>query len=127
MNLPHAAAVHVQGMVRPAAFVWQLASGLAWLEPSYLDADALPAPALHHFAGEVQDTTTGMVVYGDAGLALVFDADQVAGNADALPAEVAEDLARLQDRLAEAGTTWDAELARMTEELAEDLALLAVK
>lgn len=127
MNLTHPAAVHVQGVVRPAAFVWQLASGVVWLEPSYLDTDSLPAPALHHFVGEVQDTTTGLVVYGDVGLALVFDAEQVAGNADALPAEVAEDLARMQARLAEAGTTWDAELARMTEELAEDLALLAVK
>lgn len=127
MNLSSPAAVHVQGMVRPAAFVWQIAGGVVWLEPAYLDQDPAPSPALHYFAGEVQDTTTGLVVYGELSLALVFRADQVAGNADALPAEVAEDLARMQARLAEAGTTWDAELVRMTEELAEDLALLAVK
>lgn len=123
MRLNAPAVIHVAGQVRPAAFAWQTATGIAWLEPDYLEPDPPPRPAFHAFAGEVRDHAGGAAVYGD-GIVLVFDAEAAAGDPGLVPADAAAGLAHLQELLAEAGTTWADERARVAELLAEDLAAL---
>lgn len=113
-------ATNVAG-VRVAAFTWQTGTGVAWLEPDYLEPDPPPRPAFHHFAGEVRDSGNGAVVYGADGFMLVQDAEAL-GDDDALvPPEAAAALARMRELLEAAGTTWEAERVRMQQLLAEDL------
>lgn len=122
---PTTAAVHLVGPllaeVRPAAFVWQTAQGIAWLEPGYLSAEPSGRPMFHTFTGAREDMPQGLVVTGERGTALVFDAEAAADSADLVPADVAEDLERFRSALDEAGVTWEDERARMALQLADDL------
>lgn len=124
MRLNAPALIHLAAsvaQVRVAAFTWQTATGVAWLEPDYLEPDPPPRPAFHHFAGEVRESGPGAAVFGADGFVLVFDADQVADDPALCPPEAAAALERLRELLAEAGTTWEAERARVGELLAADL------
>lgn len=114
-------ATNVAG-VRVAAFTWHTATGVAWLEPDYLEPEPPPRPAFHHFAGEVREHANGATVYGADGLVLVQDAEASAGDDALVPPEAAAALARLRELLELAGTTWGAERARVSELLADDLA-----
>lgn len=124
MRLNAPAVIHLAAsvaQVRVAAFTWQTAAGVAWLEPDYLEPDPPPRPSFHHFAGDVRSSRLGATVYGADGFVLVFDADQVGEDPALCPPEAAAALDRLRELLAEAGTTWEAERARVAELLAADL------
>lgn len=113
------ALVHVAGAVRVAAFTWQTATGVAWLEPDYLEPDPPPRPAFHHVAGRVEDHTTGTVVYAEDGHALVFPAERAKDDPLLCPPYARAGLERLEELLAT--TTWEDERVRVTQLLAEDL------
>lgn len=113
------ALVHVAGTVRVAAFTWQTATGLAWLEPDYLEPEPPPRSAFHHAAGEVQDDPAGALVLGEDEAVLVFPAERVKDDPLLCPPYARAGLARLDELLA--GTTWEDERVRVTQLLADDL------
>lgn len=116
-------ATNVAG-VRVAAFTWQTETGVAWLEPDYLEPEPPPRPAFHHYAGEVRDHANGATVYGADGFVLVQDAEAAAEDDALVPADATAALARLRELLEAAGTTWEAERVRVQQLLAEDLGRL---
>lgn len=72
--------------IRPAAFVFETPTGLAWVEPSYSDPMASPAPALHYRDGEAQ-ILPGLVVLqaGDERVEVrAYEDDDAADVGDAL-------------------------------------------
>lgn len=113
------ALVHVGGSVRVAAFTWQTATGLAWLEPDYLEPDPPPRSAFHHVAGEVQDSPAGAMVRADDEAVLVFPSIRAQDDPLLCPPYARAGLDRLAELLA--GTTWEDERVRVTQLLAEDL------
>lgn len=113
------ALVHVAGTVRVAAFTWQTATGLAWLEPDYLEPEPPPRSAFHHVAGEVRDDPAGVLVLGEEEPVLVFPSIRAQDDPLLCPPYARAGLERLAELLAT--TTWEDERVRVTQLLAEDL------
>lgn len=93
--------------IRPAAFVYVIPGGLAWVEPSYADPNGAASNALHQRTGTVEIK---------AGLRLKRDGDVVTF----LPYDPAEDrdlvgdaLEWFHQHLQDTGTDWDAERKRV--------------
>lgn len=43
--------------LRPAAFVFDVPGGMAWVEPSYADPAGATSPAFHSFKGQIEGNT----------------------------------------------------------------------
>lgn len=97
------ALVFVDGLVRPAAFVYQTADGLAWIEPSFADPFGAASSALHFRAGTMEDEPGGGVrVGGLVVLPYQDDADLVGDALDWFARWVAD-----------SGEPWDVHRERM--------------
>lgn len=101
-------------VARPAAFVFDVPGGLAWVEPSYADPMGAASPSFHRREGERESWNT--IKAGSASVS-------------ALPYEPAEDADLVGDALdwfadwmkAE-GRTWAQERERVREMLGDSLA-----
>lgn len=91
-------------MTRAAGLVYRTPDGIGWVEPSFWDGDPPTVPAWHEFAGQLQDTPLGAVLYGEQTIVLL-DADLVKGTDedDRVTREIIE---ALSDRLRAAGTSF---------------------
>lgn len=93
------ALVFVDGLIRPAAFVYQTADGLAWIEPSVADPQGAATPALHFRAGQLIDEPGGGVRVVESGVVVLPYGDDADLIGDAL-----EWFARW---LSDTGANWD--------------------
>ena len=128
MPIPQPAVIHLESsfsMVRLAAFTWRTGTGVAWLEPDYLEPEPGSRSAFHHWAGEVVQSIEGVVVRGLQGSARVIDAQANIGDRVLVPPFAAEGLLRMAQLLERAGTTWQRERVRVAGLLAEDLRMYA--
>lgn len=116
------AVVHVAGGIRPALFVWPVRTGVAWLEPGYLDPYGCSRPAFHIYEGEPAEADP-RVIYGLENFALVFAYAGSGDDPELVPADVAECIEWGLAQLEEKGATWDAERAKVEGLLAADLEL----
>lgn len=124
MEFTGPAVIHIAdetAQVRVAAFAWQTASGLAWLEPDYLEPDPAPRPAFHEYRGVVHPADFGAAVYGPTGLLAVYDAAHARGDTLLVPDNAQRALDRFAELLQLAGTTWEAERLRVQDLLAVEL------
>ncbi len=102
--------------VRPAAFVFVIPGGFAWVEPSYADPDGASSPAYHERTGKVEVRNKGFIFRFDDGQAAVYPA-----NAD--DQAMLDDLRPLNwfaEHLKENGLQWQAERERVRALVAHD-------
>jgi hypothetical protein len=108
------------GQVRPAAHVFRLADGVAWLEPAYLDPNGATMRTFHRIDGKVRDKGQGFTV--DAGDKVAEVQPLSANPQDDSGGTCRRALAEYGDLLVDKGITQEAERARVALLLADDLA-----
>lgn len=122
MNLPAPAVIWLDRdglkIQRIAAFTWQTKTGLAWVEPGYLDGTT---HAYHEFDGSPRQLPDGILFTGSRGLAIVVGQEEALADPDLCPPNLRKGLAAVQDDFARMGLDWAAEFARLTQSLADDL------
>lgn len=99
--------------LRPAAFVFDVPGGVAWVEPSYADPAGAASPAFHAFKG----TVGGNTVTAPGGMLI-----EVLPYESADAGVIGDGLEWFASWLAAEGRTWEQERARVREMLGEALA-----
>lgn len=94
-------------VVRPAAFVYEIPGGAAWLEPSYADPLGAASPAWHERLGQVVETGEGFRVLASDGSAVDFVPYDREDNGDL----VGDSLEWFGRWLKAEGLTWEGERA----------------
>ncbi len=106
--------------VRPAAHVFRLEGGAAWVEPAYLDPNGATMATFHRIDGQVHALANGFTVTAPDGLVATFAPATAANDDPEGTCRLA--LADYTDLLVEQDLTQEGERARLQLELADDLA-----
>jgi len=96
-------------VVRPAAFVYGIPGGAAWLEPSYADPVGAASPAWHERLGTIVETEAGFRVVTPEGTVVAFVPYDREDNGDL----VGDSLEWFARWLESEGRSWASERLRM--------------
>ncbi len=104
-------------LIRPAAFVYAIRGGFAWVEPSYADPYGASSPSLHIRSGEIQESGAGFTLHLGQGRITVYQFDErdPAMEDDAYP------LRWFANHLKDNGIQWQVERERIRELIAPGL------
>lgn len=96
-------------MFRAAAFVFETAEGITWVEPSYADPLGSSRPSQHSIAGTIEDNADGGFQVVDGGQVVARVAELGVDAPDDPQRSCTNSLLNFADYLVEKDTTVDAE------------------
>lgn len=104
-------------LTRPAAFVYAIRGGFAWVEPSYADPYGASSPGLHIRSGEIQEKNDGFKLRAGGSEIEVYPFDE----RDPATQDDAEPLLWFAHHLRESGLQWQAERERVRKLIARSI------
>ncbi len=104
-------------LVRPAAFIYAIRGGLAWVEPYYADPYGASSPGLHIRSGEIQEKNDGFELRGSSSEIKVYPFDE----RDPATKNDAEPLRWFANYLRENSLQWQAERERVRKLIARSI------
>ncbi len=100
-------------IIRPAAFVFVIPGGFAWVEPSYADPYGASSPAYHERTGNVRENGDGFILRNEAGGPEADAAVYPFDPADPGMKDDAGPLTWFANHLKENGLQWQSERTRV--------------